>query len=144
MSLTYDDYLEHYGVKGMKWGVRKDEAVLTRISRSKNTTYDPTISKSDRKAQRKEGKAAYKEYKKNTNRKERKQDRKQATAERGQYILEESLKNPTGFVSTRMMMPNGTMHQSTMTGRLLVEQLSKGRVVDMRNTQLTMLEVRKK
>ena len=53
MSLTYDDYLEHYGVKGMKWGVRKDEAVLTRISRSKNTTYDPTISKADRKAERK-------------------------------------------------------------------------------------------
>ena len=144
MSMTYENYLEHYGVKGMKWGVRKDEAVLTRISRSKNTTYDPTISKADRKADRKEGKAAYKEYKKNTNRKERKQDRKQATAERGQNILEESLKNPTGFVSTRMMMPNGTMHQSTMTGRLLVEQLSKGRVVDMRNTQLTMLEVRKK
>lgn len=23
MELTYDSYLEHYGVKGMKWGVRK-------------------------------------------------------------------------------------------------------------------------
>lgn len=23
MELTYDDYLEHYGVKGMKWGLRK-------------------------------------------------------------------------------------------------------------------------
>ena len=144
MSITYENYLEHYGVKGMKWGVRKDEAVLTRISRSKNTTYDPTISKADRKAERKEGKAAYKEYKKNTNRKERKQDRKQATAERGQYILEEAVKNPTGFVSARFMLPNGAPHQSTMTGRLFVEQLSKGSMVDMRNTQLTMLEVRKK
>ena len=26
MSLNYDDYLEHYGVKGMKWGVKKSKA----------------------------------------------------------------------------------------------------------------------
>ena len=24
MEVTYDNYLAHYGVKGMKWGVRKD------------------------------------------------------------------------------------------------------------------------
>ena len=28
-SITYDDYLEHYGVKGMKWGVRKDRGDRT-------------------------------------------------------------------------------------------------------------------
>ncbi len=25
INLTYGDYLEHYGVKGMKWGVRKSD-----------------------------------------------------------------------------------------------------------------------
>ena len=28
-SITYGDYLEHYGVKGMKWGVRKDRGERT-------------------------------------------------------------------------------------------------------------------
>ena len=27
MELTYDSYLEHYGVKGMKWGVRKSAPI---------------------------------------------------------------------------------------------------------------------
>lgn len=29
MTLTYDNYLEHYGVKGMKWGVRKSDKERT-------------------------------------------------------------------------------------------------------------------
>ena len=29
MTLSYENYLEHYGVKGMKWGVRKDRRERT-------------------------------------------------------------------------------------------------------------------
>lgn len=39
MSMTYDDYLEHYGVKGMKWGVRKSKKV-TGESRVTGATRD--------------------------------------------------------------------------------------------------------
>ena len=34
-SITYDDYLAHYGVKGMKWGRRKDDQGK-RLSRKEN------------------------------------------------------------------------------------------------------------
>ena len=33
MSITYDNYLEHYGVKGMKWGVRKDSAKTSPVQK---------------------------------------------------------------------------------------------------------------
>lgn len=36
MTLSYDDYLEHYGVKGMKWGVRRTPDQLRDVSRSTN------------------------------------------------------------------------------------------------------------
>ena len=36
MTLTYDDYLEHYGVKGMKWGVRRTPEQIRDVSRSTN------------------------------------------------------------------------------------------------------------
>ena len=36
-NLTYDDYLAHYGVKGMKWGVRKRRDNTTSSSSSKRS-----------------------------------------------------------------------------------------------------------
>jgi len=38
-SITYDDYLEHYGIKGMKWGVRKDRK-KTNQSSDQDVTLD--------------------------------------------------------------------------------------------------------
>lgn len=32
--MTYKEFLEHYGVKGMKWGVRKSKAELRRQSQN--------------------------------------------------------------------------------------------------------------
>lgn len=37
MACYYDDYLYHYGVLGMKWGVRKDRYKVGRSRNSSNT-----------------------------------------------------------------------------------------------------------
>lgn len=37
-SITYDDYLEHYGVKGMKWGVRRKEGTDGRVSTKRDNS----------------------------------------------------------------------------------------------------------
>ena len=47
-TITYDDYLEHYGIKGMKWGVRREEGpdgLVGKNKSSKEPTGDSNKSK---------------------------------------------------------------------------------------------------
>lgn len=45
MDTITDDFLEHYGVKGMKWGVRRSKSQLARAS--KNSTKKTAKNLSD-------------------------------------------------------------------------------------------------
>ena len=50
MSYDLDDIIEHYGVKGMKWGVRKDP---DRVSARKKARADKKLAKADKKWEKK-------------------------------------------------------------------------------------------
>lgn len=50
MIIDYDAYIQHYGVKGMRWGVRRD-----RDSKSKSSS-DTSVSKADARKKTEEGK----------------------------------------------------------------------------------------
>ena len=56
MSYDLDDIIEHYGVKGMKWGVRKDP---DRVSARKQRRSDRKAAKKDKKTQLKNAKITY-------------------------------------------------------------------------------------
>ena len=50
MSYDLDDIIEHYGVKGMKWGVRKDP---DRVAARKKARADKKLDKADKKWEKK-------------------------------------------------------------------------------------------
>ena len=120
-----DNFLEHYGVKGMKWGVTRDEAVLARIGGGRVAGE----TKADRQK--------FKEYKKSTSRKERRADKEEVRVTRAKHLIETSLANPKNFVLV------GTPGYPTlMRGKEFVDYLGQGGAFNPMTTNITDLQER--
>lgn len=48
-----EDFLEHYGVKGMKWGVRRTQAALKKAAADRKAARDPSTPEGAERAKRK-------------------------------------------------------------------------------------------
>lgn len=125
MTSTMDSFFAHHGIKGMKWGVRRDEAVLARIAGGRIQ------------GETKDDRQKYKTYKKSTSRKDRKKDRWEARTSRVNHLVETSLKNPKNFVQV------GTPGYPTlMSGKEFVNYLSRGGALNPMTTNITDLRLR--
>lgn len=113
MSDTPQDYeLFHYGVKGMKWGVSRDEAMLARIAGRKSS--QETV----------EDKQRYKEYKKSTTRKERRADKREALRARAEHVVAEAADKPQNKLVETKNPRTGL--PIIMTGEEFVREVSSG------------------
>lgn len=115
-----EDFLEHYGVKGMKWGVRRDQALLDRIAGRRNRAVGGT--RQERKAANKKAKQDWKDYKSSTTRQERRSDRKAAIESKANFILDKALNSPTTLFEIHT--PGNV--KTLTTGKALVDHLSAG------------------
>lgn len=106
MSEEVDDFLAHYGVKGMKWGVRRN-----RVSGDSSSSAKP--KRLTRKEKRVEKKAFY-----------------EAKASR---ILNKALEDPEVLVSIRT--PNSP-YPTIATGREFVSHVTRGGMFDIRATDI--------
>lgn len=134
MELTYESYLEHYGVKGMKWGVRKDEAVLRRLTRDMTRVAPEGATRAERKASRQADKKAWEDYKNSTTRKERRQDAREAREQKLSYLVEEAVKDPYVLLATRNSI---TEAPTLVMGKEFVDHMSRGGAVNIGLTELT-------
>lgn len=116
--------LIHAGVKGMKWGVRKeDDALLSRVVGYKSTS------------ETSEDRARYKEYKNTTSKSQRRLDKRDVLTARINYVIEDSLSKPLNFVVA------GTIGaQTLMSGKEFVEKMGMGMAINPMATYVTDLK----
>ena len=131
--LMHKSHLEHHGVKGMKWGVKKDEDLLVRMTGRRLAPEGNT--KEERKASRKASDAAWKNYKKNTRFSERLKDSQAARASKIEYVLEEATKKKNLLIQT----PTAQGWQVVMSGREFMKHLENGGYVNAADTNILYL-----
>lgn len=130
-----EDFLEHHGVKGMKWGVRRDQALLNRIAGRRTSATGGT--RDERKATNKQNRENYKAYKSSTTRKERRIDRKKAVESKANFLVEEALKNPT----TLMVIRSPGNVPTLTSGKEFIDHLSRGGYMDPIYTDITDMRI---
>lgn len=125
-----EEALTHYGVKGMKWGVRKDERILNKlIGRSNEYSKDRSV----RKAEKASDKQAWSNFKRSTTSKERRELKRKAIQERATDILNQASKNPELLYA---IVTPGSSYPTVATGREFVEYAARGGVFDGRYSGL--------
>ena len=122
--------LTHHGVKGMKWGVRKDQYVLNKLTGVR--TVAAGEDKATKKSHKKQGKADWKSYKKSTTRKERKEDKRKALLAKGQQFAEQALKQPKSL----FVLTTGPNNRYLATGKEVAEHLKAGGRFDVKTSYL--------
>lgn len=135
---TYDDYLKHYGVKGMKWGVRKDEVLLRKIAGDEKRVRLVGGTKEDRKALNKQAKKDWKDYKKSTTRSERRSDRRTARSEKMAYLYDTVKNDPATMVETRD--PQG--YRTLIAGEAFIKYIESGGALNVPATEISDIRIR--
>lgn len=132
--MTYSDRsrtLAHYGVKGMKWGVTRDEATLRRIGGQRTRAVGGT--KEERKALSAQAKSDWKKYKDSTTRKERRQDRHAVKESKLQYNIDQVMKNPE---KTLVNVQTALKYPVVVTGKEYLTYVSNGGPTDPMRTEI--------
>lgn len=126
-----ENFLSHYGVKGMKWGVTRDEAVLRRMSGQQVKLRGGT--KQERKAFNAQAKKDWKDYKSKTTRQERLEDRRRAEEAKIGYILDQVSKDD----KTLLQISTPGQYPTLMSGKEFVDHLGRGGLVSPKYTELS-------
>ena len=130
--------LYHYGVKGMKWGVTKDEVLLRKIAGDERQLRAGGGTREERKALNKQSKQDWKDYKESTSRSERRSDRRTARSEKMAYLYDTVKNDPAAMVETRD--PYG--YKTLMTGKEFTTHLENGGALNVPSTEISKFRIR--
>lgn len=122
--MEYEDYLAHYGVKGMKWGRRKDGSAGSKRAAKKEAKAEVKTAKKELKAKTREGKS---NIRNRTAVEKQQRDQKHLTT-----LTKIASKEATSLIS--MTGPNNTT--TLVTGKDFVDHVSRGGLLNASSTYL--------
>jgi len=117
-----DESIAHYGVKGMKWGVHRDEAVLARLAGASGVR-STAPDRATRKAENRDAKQRWKDYKSSVSREELRNDRRKALESKISYLVEKADKRPD---KTLLLLNAPSTMPIVITGREFIDHLTQG------------------